>query len=266
MTGKTDREIFPASIADTMETGDRAILESRQPGTEKEVYFSNQENRIVIAERVPVFNHNGDLEGLVICLNEVTEYEQSRQELKNVKQIINHIHNELEHKSLVDILTGLGNRKSFFLQIEQELSHCRRYENDLALALLQPVDLEKISQAFGVSVKDSVLQEIADWIKSSIRDTDSAVRWDSEKFLWLMPRTSVNEAMEVANRIKQAIEQNVQVGIQAPKPTTVAIGVCEYRGGELLEDLLGRTERALERSLESDTHKVVNYQISLLKR
>lgn len=149
---------------------------------------------------------------------------------------------KIEEQALVDPLTGQGNRNKFYLIAEYELERSHRYQNKLSLAILDIDHFKKINDNYGHTIGDSVLKGVADTITSTLRKADTSVRWGGEEFLFIMPGATVKEASEISERIRRNIEtgtyhKNIKV--------TVSIGITEYIGGDTLDFMIKRADKAL---------------------
>ncbi|MDR1702084.1 MAG: GGDEF domain-containing protein [Sporomusaceae bacterium] len=137
---------------------------------------------------------------------------------------------ELETYSFTDSLTGIYNRRAFDTYAKREWQSAIRHNLTLA-ALMIDIDHFKIyNDTYGHQQGDVCLQVIAERIKSVIkRSTDIFARYGGEEFVAFLPNTELEPALELAEKIRAAIEKteiallgnpNVKTGV------TVSIGVA----------------------------------------
>ncbi len=97
-----------------------------------------------------------------------------------------------------DALTDLLNRHHFFLFGEQEIERCRRYGRPLSAMMLDLDHFKHINDTYGHLVGDQVLKEIANRIRTSLRKNDLASRYGGDEFALLLPETTPEQALRLA--------------------------------------------------------------------
>jgi diguanylate cyclase (GGDEF)-like protein len=124
------------------------------------------------------------------------------------------INRRLEEASMTDPLTGIGNRRSFLVTIQNDVAQTiRAYRRerdevarDLVFYLIDLDNFKEVNDSFGHDSGDRVLVETVRRIGSAIRDTDLLVRWGGEEFLIVSRRTNRREADALARRVLQAVK------------------------------------------------------------
>lgn len=163
----------------------------------------------------------------------------------------NRILNKLENLAITDGLTKLYNLRHFYHLLEIEIDRCHRYGHPLALMLLDIDNFKVYNDTYGHLEGDKVLVRIGQIIHSCRRTIDSAFRYGGEEFTVILPETTAQEANNVANRIKSAVEfENF-----FPEPgntvnVTISIGVTEYYNKESLSAFIKRADQAMYLSKE----------------
>lgn len=143
--------------------------------------------------------------------------------------------NALEHESLTDTLTGLGNRRDFYNILARVMAGSRRTEEPYVLAFLDLDHFKRVNDTYGHHIGDKMLHHVAATIEGQIRDTDRLFRWGGEEFALLMPNCDCEQAHVATERIRRqvAAAAHVEPGIPAPLSVTVSIGF--YCGTEAFE-------------------------------
>ncbi|WP_156782011.1 GGDEF domain-containing protein [Acidihalobacter aeolianus] len=136
------------------------------------------------------------------------------------------IERELQRLASTDTLTGLHNRRSFFALAETEIKRAKRKNGPLSLLLLDVDNFKNINDRFGHSVGDAALGAIVDAVTQCLRDYDIAARIGGEEFAVLLPDVPQTGAMEVAERVREAIEHARFTTPAGPFSLTVSIGVA----------------------------------------
>lgn len=154
---------------------------------------------------------------------------------------------ELEKQAHSDFLTGLFNRRYFLEKAEAELVRSQRYESDLSMLMIDVDYFKKINDAYGHKAGDVVLQMIANIFQSTLREVDIAGRLGGEEFAVLLPETCIDEALDVAERLRSKIaETNVLIDHALHVSVTISIGVStKLSPNEDLDDLLCRADLGL---------------------
>ncbi|WP_240902603.1 MULTISPECIES: diguanylate cyclase [Aquitalea] len=149
---------------------------------------------------------------------------------------------ELEQAALKDPLTGLWNRRHLLLQLERSIQEKQRFGNDFSLILLDADNFKHINDRYGHFTGDEVLVWLAKTLESRVRAVDSVCRWGGEEFVILLPQTSRDNALLLAESLRQTVAQTRHDKLPA---ITVSIGVAIHQEQETVESLIMRVDSAL---------------------
>ena len=116
---------------------------------------------------------------------------------------------KLQQLSIEDSLTKIYNRRFFEDTITKEIEISKRYETSLSLILLDIDFFKRINDNFGHQIGDEVLVDFTDLIKNNIRKTDIFSRIGGEEFALLLLHTNLEQAVELAIKLKNIVENNV---------------------------------------------------------
>lgn len=128
---------------------------------------------------------------------------------------------ELQHAAYHDALTGLLNRHAVGV-IDQRLLRTSIFDPASAVLLLDVDRFKSINDQFGHEVGDQVLQAVTGTLRHTLRRGDEIFRWGGEEFMVCLPHTSVADAVQVAEKLRLAVER-----ITYPAPLSVSVGVAE---------------------------------------
>ena len=142
---------------------------------------------------------------------------------------------ELSHS---DPLTGLRNRRAFEGRLGEELQRALRYHAQLSVLLLDVDGLKRHNDRLGHRAGDEALVRVAAGIRNGSRQTDVAARWGGDEFAILAPSTGRDEALQLAERVRE----------QAAFPE---IGLSVSVGVATLEESLSREPEALIRAADA---------------
>jgi diguanylate cyclase (GGDEF)-like protein len=137
--------------------------------------------------------------------------------------------------SVTDPMTGLGNRRSFELRLEQEIKRAQRYKRPFSL-LIGDIDFfKKVNDTYGHDVGDKVIRHMAQILKVSIRQMDTVARIGGEEFAILLPEIELKDLTEVIDRVLARVRQSkAPLPVRTPPPVTMSFGAALYRKGKVV--------------------------------
>lgn len=142
--------------------------------------------------------------------------------------------------SMLDPLTGILNRKGLRDKLPDVIAQCKKMGKSLSLILLDIDDFKKINDTYGHLAGDSVLRELSEAVRETIRKDDLFVRWGGDEFL-IVSMITVDEALCIADRLRRNIEGRRFSGFNV----TVSVGISRLLTDEPLEEGIKRADRAL---------------------
>ena len=137
----------------------------------------------------------------------------------------------LEKLALLDVLTGLPNRRALFEELQRRTSVARRSGRPLSLVLLDADRFKAINDGVGHAGGDDALRAMADRLSAGLRDADTCARFGGEEFVVLLPDTDHAEALTVVERLRRAVSELRPLGPDGP-PLTASFGVACWRPEE----------------------------------
>ncbi len=155
----------------------------------------------------------------------------------------------------IDTLTGLPNRRGVARALDEAMTHVRsggRY----AVLLLDVDHFKSINDLLGHQSGDRALAQIGRIIAQNVRGVDAAGRFGGEEFLVLLRDASRERALQVAERLRGAIEAG-GLAYADGKPVTVSVGVAYARSADGIGDVVERADRALYRAKNTGRNRVV---------
>jgi len=166
-------------------------------------------------------------------------------ELRKETTVLKQSVEEEQVKSLTDALTAIANRRAYEERLETEISRWQRHGGHLSLMVFDLDHFKSINDSYGHIVGDKVLRGLTATFQRSIRRTDFLARYGGEEFVLILPETSLDETMVIADKLRAEVEQCVFKYQGEVVPVTVSIGVAELREGDTRESLFERADRAL---------------------
>lgn len=112
----------------------------------------------------------------------------------------------LEALATEDGLTGLKNHRAFQERLEREVSRAARYGAPLSLILLDVDYFKRYNDLWGHPAGDEVLKKVASLLRQNARESDHVARYGGEEFVLVLPQTTPERALLIAERIREAVE------------------------------------------------------------
>ncbi|MEA3554184.1 MAG: diguanylate cyclase [Campylobacterota bacterium] len=166
---------------------------------------------------------------------------------------------ELKYQATHDNLTKLYNRQKLNDDFNKEILREERYKHGLSLIMLDIDNFKQINDTYGHDVGDIVLKDISNIILKSIRKTDIASRWGGEEFMILLPETSLENSMTIAETLRLNVEKHQFVKVEGN--ITISLGVTVFQNGVDCKDtIVKNVDLALYEAKNGGKNKVVKYE------
>lgn len=173
----------------------------------------------VLGSALPIRNELGDITAYLGNLVDVTQHKASDEKLRQLNA-------RLETLASTDALTGLVNRRAIVERLATLWATTQRRQEPLSCVMLDIDHFKAINDALGHDAGDAVLSQVAATIKAAVRPADVCGRYGGEEFLVLCPDTTLDEAQQVAERIRQSIESRPTRFEDDVIAATVSLGVA----------------------------------------
>lgn len=144
----------------------------------------------------------------------------------------------LQELAITDGLTKLFIHRYFQIKLDEEIKRSRRYGDLFALVLFDIDHFKKFNDTYGHQQGDSVLRETGALLIQSLRVTDLGFRYGGEEFALILPKTSAEQALIIAERLRHKISQHPFPGSEGPLHVTISIGIAEFPGAAVEKTLL----------------------------
>jgi diguanylate cyclase (GGDEF)-like protein/PAS domain S-box-containing protein len=234
---KNEREHFLNIDKQVLTTGKKSVVE-------ESLTINGSQARTIVTTKTRYTDSNGK-HFLIGVISDITD----RKSLEN----------QLREKANTDYLTGLNTRGHFMDLANQELNRLGRYNHPVSLIVMDIDLFKKINDLFGHQAGDMVIIRLAEVSKGILRKVDIMGRIGGEEFAILLPETSEDKAIEVAERLRKTI-QNMQVDLEGnhlPIKFTVSIGLTSLLSNDKsLESLLSLADKALYQAKNSGRNRV----------
>ncbi len=176
------------------------------------------------------------------------------EQMKN--QLVNMVRS-LDLASRVDGMTGLSNRRDIMEKIDREATRSLRHQNTFTVLLINVDNFKRVNDTYGYNAGDDVLVEIARVLRGCVRNEDICGRWGGEEFLMLLPETSAEASLAVANKVLESISMTE---FKANKPgirITVSIGICEHDSAKSAQECISGANQALASAKQGGKNRYI---------
>jgi len=180
---------------------------------------------------IPIKNENGDIEGLMINIHDVTENAVLEKHLKEL--------------SYVDGLTGVYNRRTFEHRLTEEFTRHKRDDSALGIIMFDIDYFKNINDEYGHQFGDVVLQKVAKLCKEKLRTEDFLARYGGEEFVCLLINQNIEQAHLVAERLREAIAEHPISDGDTSAKITISLGIADSKFYDTADELLKSADDAL---------------------
>jgi diguanylate cyclase len=175
---------------------------------------------------------------------------------------VNELRTNLEatqREALTDALTGIPNRKFFDGRLKEAVREAIRTKEPMSLLLCDIDHFKRFNDTYGHQIGDQVLKLVARTLSESVKGRDTPARIGGEEFSIILPRTSLDQAVIVANQIRSAIVRRKIIDKTTQDnygDLTLSFGAAQYRPEEPLEDVIRRADAALYHAKRGGRNRV----------
>lgn len=159
--------------------------------------------------------------------------------------------------SIIDDLTQLYNSRHFYTQLKIETERSNRYEQPLTLLLMDIDKFKDFNDTYGHVEGDNMLSQFGKLLKRFLRETDSAYRYGGEEFTIILPMTTGEEGIIMAERIQAELREKAFSPVSGQKVyMTVSIGISQYKPKEEMKAFVHRVDQLMYQSKKKRKHSI----------
>ena len=238
-------------------------------GEELEITQANQSPRRVVVNCAPILDATGAARGCLVTMDDVTALNRANSELMKTVRMLDASQKEVERQNAKlkllatrDPLTGCFNRRAFF-ETAESLFLAARHRHAQMCCVMSDIDhFKRFNDQYGHSGGDQVLVAVAKLLGAGLRHGDLLCRYGGEEFCILLPRATTQEAMEIAQRLRETIETAAGAIVRSTEAlrVTASFGVASVRDGAAdLAELINQADEALYFSKQNGRNRVTRW-------
>ena len=192
---------------------------------------------------------------------------QSQQQIKELNTRLKAMEQESEalresaEKSrdlaLKDALTGIWNRQALNEDLGKEFVRWQRYQKPLSLVVWDIDFFKRVNDEYGHAAGDKVLKTIARIFMQATRDADFIARFGGEEFVGVFPETRLEDALILANKIREKVANSKFHYENKPVPITASAGLATFRPNDTIADVFKRADAALYRAKDAGRNRCI---------
>jgi diguanylate cyclase (GGDEF)-like protein len=162
----------------------------------------------------------------------------------------------IEAMAATDKLTGLLNRQAYSILMDRLMAEYVRQPRPVSVLLLDLDHFKHVNDQHGHAVGDQALRRVAAQLRQGLRKSDIAVRWGGEEFLVVLNNCAIDEAQQIAEKIRQRIAQESLEVDGSHIALTVSVGVSQFSGNEPSEQAISRADAGLYLAKQGGRNRV----------
>ena len=176
------------------------------------------------------------------------------------------LHAQTVELSITDPLTQVPNRRHLFAQLEGEIARANRFGTQLSFLMVDIDHFKKLNDSAGHRAGDQVLREVCGLMKGRVRKVDTLARYGGEEFAIILPQVTRAEAIEVADKLRRAVEEAPleHAKVQPGGKITISVGVASLPIDATEQDkLVDCADAALYASKRGGRNLVTAYAVGM---
>lgn len=176
----------------------------------------------------------------------INDLDTANVQLEEQVREIQRLHNTLREQVVRDVLTGLHNRRYLAETLGRELARAVREGYPVCFIMIDLDHFKKINDTYGHVTGDFVLQHLANQLQIHTRSGDIVCRYGGEEFLLVLPNTSTETAIQIANRLRIALQDSNVFENGQIINATISLGISEFPTDDSTETgTLEKADKAL---------------------
>ncbi|MCX6074667.1 MAG: sensor domain-containing diguanylate cyclase [Campylobacterales bacterium] len=216
---------------------------------------------IVDTTIVPILDIDGDVIEYMAIRHDITELEQTKQQLRNINKAMKNkvdelylMTNTLEQKAYKDTLTGINNRENFEDIFTIEIANAKKHNLLLTLIIFDIDHFKLINDTYGHQAGDIILIDLTNLIADNIKKGDIFARWGGEEFVILTPSTDIIGASTLAEKLRKIVGSHTfnYVG----KDVTISFGIAQFSSEDTKITLFEKADKLLYKAKKNGRNRV----------
>lgn len=176
---------------------------------------------------------------------------------ENSFQRIQEMSLNFEKQAMQDPLSGLLNRRGMLEKLQIEFDRSQRYKNDLTVMMCDIDHFKTVNDQYGHDKGDEVIKSLGDIFKSGLRKQDSLARWGGEEYLFLLPETSGQQAMRLAEKLRNKTEETQYQQDDKTFSVTISIGLHQIISTDTINSAITKADTNLYQAKDQGRNRCI---------
>lgn len=223
---------------------------------------------IVDTTVVPILDVDGDIVEYIAIRHDITELEETKQQLRNINKAMKHkvdelysMTNTLEKKAYKDNLTGINNRENFEEFFTIEIAAAKHNNKPLSLIIFDVDHFKLINDTYGHQAGDIILVDLVNLIGENIKNGDIFARWGGEEFVILTPQTEISGARNLAENLRKLVQTHRFSYVE--QEITASFGIAQLEDEDNKKTLFEKADSALYEAKKNGRNRVEIYSAAV---
>lgn len=219
---------------------------------------------IVDTTVIPILDVDGDIVEYIAVRHDITELEQTKQQLRNINKAMKNkveelysMTNTLEQKAYKDNLTGINNRENFEDIFSLEIANAKQNNITLSLIIFDVDNFKLVNDTFGHQAGDIILIDLVDLVSDNIKNGDIFARWGGEEFVILTPSTDLAGACNLAENLRKLVQLHSFSYVE--NQMTLSFGIAQLSSEDTKKTLFEKADGALYEAKKNGRNRVEVY-------
>lgn len=188
---------------------------------------------------------------------DVASMHERMQALEKETESLKKVIVEKNQQAMFDTLTNVPNRLYYEQKAEEEFTRWQRDSSSLVLAIWDIDFFKKINDSYGHKAGDKVLSTIAQLLNKRVRQSDFFARYGGEEFVMLLPETTAEEALKLADNLRESIKSCSFHYRGEDVRVTVSCGISRFSEGDTVDQVFERADKALYAAKDQGRNRCV---------
>lgn len=219
---------------------------------------------IVDTTVIPILDVDGDIVEYIAIRHDITELEQTKQQLRNINQAMKYkvdelysMTNALEEKASKDTLTGINNRENFEDIFGIQITNAHQYSQPLSLIIFDVDHFKAVNDTYGHQMGDLILRDMVELVARNLKKGDVFARWGGEEFVILTPSTDIAGASNLAENLRMLVQSHRFNGLD--EKITLSFGIAQLDENDDKKTLFQKADAALYEAKKKGRNRVEIY-------
>lgn len=219
---------------------------------------------IVDTTVIPILDVDGDIVEYIAIRHDITELEQTKQQLRNINQAMKYkvdelysMTNALEEKASKDTLTGINNRENFEDIFGIQITNAHQYSQPLSLIIFDVDHFKAVNDTYGHQMGDLILRDMVELVARNLKKGDVFARWGGEEFVILTPSTDIAGASNLAENLRMLVQSHRFNGLD--EKITLSFGIAQLDENDDKKNLFQKADAALYEAKKKGRNRVEIY-------